>query len=170
MIKEGKAEWPVDVITSDLTEAGVTEALRTGPYGRCVYACDNDVVDNQVVIMDFEGGRTANFTMTAFTPFSDRITRIFGTHGALYGNGSKIEHHDFVTQETRTIDTEAPEAGILRGHGGGDLGLMESFISALQNNDPRLILSGPDDSLETHLIVFAAEQARKENRIAQVKV
>ena len=170
MIKEGKAEWPVDVITDDLTESGVTEALRIGPYGRCVYACDNDVVDNQVVIMEYEGGRTANFTMTAFTPFSDRITKVFGTHGALYGDGSRIEHHNFVTHETKIIDTEAPQAGILGGHGGGDLGLMESYISALSNNDPSQILSGPDESLETHLIVFAAEQARKENRITQVKL
>ena len=170
MIKEGKAEWPVDVITDDLTESGVTEALRNGPYGRCVYACDNDVVDNQVVIMEYEGGRTANFTMTAFTPFSDRITKIFGTHGALYGNGSQIEHHDFVSQETKIIDTEASQSGILGGHGGGDLGLMESYISALRQNDPSLILSGPNESLETHLIVFAAEQARKENRIIQVKL
>jgi len=47
---------------------------------------------------------------------------------------------------------------------------MESYISALRHNDPALILSGPNESLETHLIVFAAEQARKENRIIQVKL
>lgn len=170
MIKQGQKTWPVDVITDDLTREGVTKALRTGPYGRCVYACDNDVVDNQVVIMEFEGRRTANFTMTAFTPFTDRITRVFGTHGALFGDGSKIEHINFVNHKTRVIDTNAPQAGILGGHGGGDLGLMESFISALRFRDPKRILSGPDESLETHLIVFAAEEARKKNRIVQVKL
>jgi len=170
LIREKKLDWPVDILTTNLTESGVTEALRTGPYGRCVYACDNDVVDNQVVILEFEGGRTANFTMTAFTPFSDRITKVFGTHGALYGDGSKIQHHNFVSGETSVIDTAASQAGILGGHGGGDLGLMDSFIAAIQKNDPSQILSGPDDSLETHLIVFAAEQSRKESRITSVNI
>ena len=71
-VRHGETGWPVNVLTPDLTEAGVTEALRSGPYGRCVYACDNDVVDHQVVNMQFEDGATASFTMTAFTRQRDR--------------------------------------------------------------------------------------------------
>ena len=70
--------WPVDVLTPEPTFASVTAALENGPYGRCVYECDNDVVDNQVVAMQFAGGRTAVFTMTAFNQQADRKTRIFG--------------------------------------------------------------------------------------------
>ena len=57
-ICKGKCDWPVDILTSDLTQEGVLKALREGPYGRCVYCCDNDVVDNQVVNFAFSGGST----------------------------------------------------------------------------------------------------------------
>jgi predicted dehydrogenase len=96
----------VDILTPDVTVAGVTEALRTGPYGRCVYACDNDVVDHQVVNMQFEDGATATFTMTGFNRKRDRETRIFGTRGELTGNGRVIEVYDFLTDSTERLDAE----------------------------------------------------------------
>jgi len=158
--------WPLDVLTDEMTLENLTEALRTGPYGRCVYACDNDVVDNQVVAMEFEGGRTATFTMTAFDGQTDRRTRIFGTRGRLSGDGRHIEHLDFRTDRTEVIDTQvAADGGILTGHGGGDGGLFEAFIMAVADGDPSKVLSGPAESLESHLIVFAAERARRENRV-----
>ena len=54
------------------------EALKDGPYGRYVYACDNDVVDHQVVALEFPGATTATFTMTAFSKAAGRSTRLFG--------------------------------------------------------------------------------------------
>jgi len=167
--RSGETGWPLSALTSDVTEAGVTEALRTGPYGRCVYACDNDVVDHQVVNMQFEGGATASFTMTAFSSKRDRETRIFGTRGELYGDGRYIEVYDFLTDHTERFDVgTASDGSILSGHGGGDLGLMTCFVAALLRNDPALILSGPAESLETHLMVFAAEQARHEKRVVDM--
>lgn len=171
-IRAGETGWPVDVLTSDLTEAGVTEALRTGPYGRCVYACDNDVVDHQVVAMRFASGATATFTMTGFTRQRDRETRIFGTRGELYGNGSTIQVHDFLTDRTETIDTAVVLDGTetaAAGHGGGDARLMAAFVAAIRTGDARPILSGPAESLESHLMVFAAEQARRDGRVVDVR-
>lgn len=168
LVAEGRTGWPVDVLTPDVTVEGVTEALRTGPYGRCVYECDNDVVDHQVVNMEFEGGRTATFTMTAFTEAGSRKTRIFGTRGQIEGDGRHIRVFDFLTGRTRTVDTEAADASILGGHGGGDYRLMSSFISAVANNDPDRILSGAAETLETHLMVFAAERARREGTVVDV--
>lgn len=176
-VRCGETGWPLSVLTSDMTEAGVTEALRTGPYGRCVYACDNDVVDHQVVDMQFEDGATGTFTMTAFNRKRDRETRIFGTRGELYGDGQFVEVHDFLTNNTERLDAGTvsdgaiPSTGAARalsGHGGGDLGLMTHFVGALLKNDPSLILSGPAESLETHMMVFAAEQARREKRVVDV--
>ena len=165
-VRTGDLGWPVDVLTSDLTEAGVTRALRTGPYGRCVYACDNDVVDHQVVAMQFASGATATFTMTGFTRQRDRETRIFGTRGELHGDGTTIEVHDFLTDRTETIRTD--DAVATDGHGGGDARLMARFVAAVASGDRTQILSGPAESLESHLMVFAAEQARRDGRVVDV--
>ena len=75
--------WPLDVVDPTFTKKNLTKALREGPYGRCVFACDNDVVDHQVVNFEYEGGVTASFTMTAFAPMGGRRTRIFGTKGTI---------------------------------------------------------------------------------------
>jgi len=169
LVRRGRKWWPVDVVTTDLTVAGVTKALREGPYGRCVWACDNDVVDHQVVNFEFAGGRTASFTMTAFTETRDRRTRIFGTRGELRGNGSKVWIYDFLTRKTREIDTSKEGHGILGGHGGGDGGLMEAFVRAVATGDRSAILSGPKESLESHLMVFAAERARLRGTVERIR-
>lgn len=165
---QGRWGWPVDVLTPEKTEAAVLEALRSGPYGRCVYACDNDVVDNQVVNMLFDGGRTVSFTMTAFNEGSDRRTRIFGTRGEILGDGSAIEHFDFLTNQRQRIDTKASDGTVAGGHGGGDFGLMQAFVAAIAQQDARLILSGPEETLDTHMMVFAAEEARATSTVVDV--
>jgi predicted dehydrogenase len=168
-VRAGRKGWPASVLTDDLTEEGVTKVLRDGPYGRCVYRCDNDVVDNQVVNMEFDGGRTATFTMTAFHPGSDRKTRVFGTRGYLEGDGNIIRHSDFLTDKTEVIDVNVGADGTIKsGHGGGDYGLAQAFIEAVRDKDPRKILTGMAESLETHLMVFAAEQSRLERRVVEV--
>jgi len=142
------------------TAEALEDALRNGPYGRCVYACDNDVVDNQVVNMQFEGGETASFTMTCFNQGGHRRTNIFGTRGEIRTTGDKIEVYDFMTDQWTSVEIDAGVADVTGGHGGGDYVLMQRFVAAVANNDRSLILSGPDETLESHLIVFAAEAAR----------
>lgn len=164
-VEAGHTGWPVDVLTPDTSLEGVTEALRTGPYGQCVYACDNDVVDNQVVNMLFEGGRTSSFTMTGLSEMGHRKTYVFGSRGQIYGDGRYLRRFDFLTEETETIDTEAADSSILGGHGGGDYLLMKSFVEAVAHQDQARVLSGPEETLETHLMVFAAERARRESSV-----
>ena len=159
----------MDIVTPVVTEENLTAALRQGQYGRCVYECDNDVVDHQVVNLQFTGNRSASFTMTAFNAAGHRQTRVFGTRGSLEGDGVVIRHTDFLTDTTKTIDTNtAADGSLLSGHGGGDYGLMDGFVRAVGENDSSQILSGPDESLESHLMVFAAEEARLKNRVIKL--
>jgi len=169
-LHRGEHGWPLNVVAPVVTAANLEDGLRHGPYGRCVYECDNDVVDHQVVNLLFEGNRTASFTMTAFTATGHRQTRIFGTRGMLEGDGVQIRQTDFLTNQVTTIDTNTNSDGSqLSGHGGGDQGLMDNFVSAVAEEDPTQILTGPDETLESHQIVFAAEQARLENRVVELR-
>lgn len=168
-VEQGLTDWLANVLTPDLSPQGITEALRHGPYGRCVYECDNDVVDHQVVNMNFAGGQTATFTMTAFSEWGDRKTTLFGTKGQLVGDGGMIEHYDFLTDQTRVYEIPPAEQSLMGHHGGGDYNLMASFVAAVAANDPALILSGPDESLETHQLVFAAETARRQGRVINLE-
>ena len=167
-LEKGLKGWPLDVLAADVTEENIAEAIRTGPYGRCVYACDNDVVDNQVVNMQFEDGQTASLTMTAFTETVARKTRIFGTKGELDCDSSVIRHYDFLTEKWETIETPPVDNSILGGHGGGDYGLMQAFVGAIANNDPSLVISGAEATMESHRMVFAAETARREERVVRI--
>ena len=86
--RSGVGPIVLDILTPDHTTEGLLKALADGPYGRCVYECDNDVVDHQVVNLLYDNGATASFTMTAFTEWGiDRQTRLFGTLGELRGDG-----------------------------------------------------------------------------------
>lgn len=152
--------WPVDVITSDMSLEGRRKALEEGPYGRCVYHCDNDVVDRQVVNLEFENGSVATFTMTGLTADFCRELKIFGTEGQIQANmGTReIVLHRF-GEEKQVIPVDmGMEAS---GHGGGDYGIMADFLRILREGGESR--TSAEVSLQSHLICFAAERSRKEN-------
>lgn len=165
----GERGWPLDVLTPEPSESSILEALRDGPYGRCVYQSDNDVVDNQVVSMQFEGGSTATLTMTAFTEATARRLRVFGTHGELESDGRTIRVFDFLSDRWTEHTTQVVDRGPLSGHDGGDYTIMSAFVNATHSGDSSSILSGPEDTLETHLMVFAAEESRRRQRVIQMR-
>uniref|UniRef100_UPI00358EAA3D putative oxidoreductase YteT isoform X2 n=1 Tax=Myxine glutinosa TaxID=7769 RepID=UPI00358EAA3D len=169
--QRGVTGWPLSVICPDsqVTVGAITEALRSGPYGRCVYQCDNDVVTNQVVNMEFEEGATAALTMIAFSQkVCVRKTTIYGTKGELHCEGTgPVNVFDFHTKEVREYGASITRchSRYLQSHGGADLYLIHTFCRAVALEDPSLISTGPDVSLDSHLLVFAAERARLEAKV-----
>ncbi len=118
--------------------------------------------------MEFAGGATATFQMVGFSPHADRRTQIFGTRGFIDGDGELLSIQDFVTGETEELSVSSLGADAAAGHGGGDAGLMDAFTTAVASGDPAPILSGPAESLETHLAVFAAERARELGTVERI--
>lgn len=169
MVDRGVTGWPVDVVAWPATAQNVTQALTDGPYGRCVWACDNDVVDHQVVSLRYDAGITATLTMTGFSRMRDRETRIFGTRGELRGDGAAIEVYDFLTDTTTRHDTRvASDGGVTTGHGGGDDGVMADFLAAVAAEDAGMVPTSPADALTSHRIAFAAERARQEEAVIAI--
>ncbi|CAG8458726.1 2373_t:CDS:10 [Paraglomus occultum] len=167
--KRGQKMWPISVLVDVVDIESVHEALRSGPYGRCVYECDNDVVDHQVVNMEFANGATASCTMVAYTEaVCVRSTKIFGTKGQLECDGmDSIQFSDFVTG-TREILKPSTITGMydMRGHGGGDFALVEAFLKEIATESSR---NGASDAFNSHLYVFAAEQARRTGTVVNIE-
>jgi predicted dehydrogenase len=156
-LRENPASFAVAAVTLDRTPEGVLRALETGPYGRCVYRCDNDVVDHQVVLMRFEGGLSVSLTMQGASHVEGRTIRIDGVRATLLANESRseIEIHD---HRTGTVERIATRRGV-GGHGGGDEGLMRAFVGAI-DGDRAGVLTSAREAVASHLLAFAAEHAR----------
>ena len=155
---QGKTGWPCNILTNYPTEESIRKAIAEGPYGRCVYFCDNDVVDHQVVNLEMEGGLTVAFTMTAFTAETGRYTKFMGTHGSMVADMDA--NTVTVTPFGQTpIVYDIGEASKSSGHGGGDARLVSSFLDYIAGQSPRDITSLAD-SLESHYICMAAEASR----------
>ena len=146
----------------DKSDTAMKAMLTEGPYGRCVYACDNDAVDHQVVNLRFEGGVTVAHQMESYTYTGGRETKVFGTRGEIVGDGRKLTIYHFDTRTTEVWDSVL-EAGAVQGsgHGGGDSGLMDELVKQLTEGDPAQYTDIFDVSLESHRIAFAAEASRK---------
>ena len=146
----------VSVVSLDPSHEAVLNALQRGPYGRCVYQCDNDVVDNQVVNLLYENGVSAAMTMCAFTEHCERIINVMGSHGQIQGNmeSSTLEISDFATGNRTTLHVHTPAGG----HSGSDAAMMRDFLQALYSGGGSK--TSADASVESHLIALAAEESR----------
>ena len=158
-------QWPRSVVTAEHSREALFEALRTGPYGRCVYECDNDVTDNQAVAMSFENGVSATFTLSAFTHDVSRTIKIMGNAGEMriHLERNEIEIHRFSDRSVHRVEPQVPTGG----HGGGDEGLMRSFVEAVRSGNGGAVFSARE-SAEGHLMAFAAEKARLTGEIVRM--
>ncbi|NLL70289.1 MAG: Gfo/Idh/MocA family oxidoreductase [Epulopiscium sp.] len=163
--------WPTETISADTSFAARYEALKKGPYGRCVYHCDNDVNDHQSTIFTMEDDTIVSFNMTGFSSENTRTLRIFGTKGDIRGHLElgELEIYDFLTQEKETIKVDYKT--IISSHGGGDARLVKAFIDAVTSgSDGSDLKTSARLSLQSHLMAFAAEKSRKEGKRIYLEV
>ena len=155
--------WPRSVITNDpKSDEAVMQALLEGPYGRCVYHCDNDVVDHQVVLMSTQSGVSVSLTMHGHSYEEGRTIRMDGSKATLLGKFSHavcyLELWDqrgfLLWRKSFATELDRKQSG----HGGGDAGLARAFIRMLRG-EPDALTSGRS-ALESHILAFAAEEAR----------
>jgi predicted dehydrogenase len=163
--------WGRVYITGDTSDEGVITALKEGPYGRCIYQCDNDVVDHQVVNYEFEDEVTAVFTMCGTTAECNRYISVFGTRGEINGN---LEEGKISLKKYIDGNVEKPKEQIWcpgtigDSHGGGDFRMMDDFINRIVNRELTKSSTDAEISLESHIMAFAAEKSRRENIVVDI--
>lgn len=143
----------------------ILRELRNGPYGRCVYRCDNDVVDHQVVSMLMEDEVTVNFSMDAFTREGGRKTHVMFSGGELYGDEKSLTVRYFQPGRIEDVYDFSDYSGECNYHGGADLSIVADFIRAVRAEDPALLLTSVETSLESHRIAFEIERNRLKRRL-----
>lgn len=154
------------------TDADIDQMLRTSDYGKCVFQCDNNVVDHQTVNLEFEGGVTASFTMCAFNKGSRNI-RIMGTDGELIGNMGDdfVTLYEFATKEYRKIPLRdaVPNESIDGGHGGGDTGIIRALKVCLDGDLSNSSVCTIHRTARNHLIAYAAEESRISGKVIDLR-
>lgn len=149
--------WPANAICDEpVRESDFVYALANGPYGKCVFYCDNNVVDHQTVQMLFENGITATLHMTAFTTRGGRRVSLYGTYGevSMYENKiilSVFGQPDEVIDVATLIDNSY-------GHGGGDYMLINTLYDMLEGT--AAMETSLEASVESHLMGIKAEESR----------
>lgn len=156
-----KSGFNVDMISLDKSPEGKMKALMEGPFGRCVYYCDNDVVDTQVINMLYENGVTVSFSMTAYSEECYRTIKISGTHGEIEGN---LEKNSFIVRDFASGREELIRVStVLDRHSGGDYFIMTDFAK-LVREERTGGRTRADGAVDSHVMCFAAEVSRKESR------
>lgn len=150
------------------TDEEIEKIITETNYGKCIFRCGNDVVDHQVVNLEYEGGETVSFTMSAFNKGGRQI-RIMGTKGEIFANMSEksVRIFDFKTRTEETVDilNFVQDESIVGGHGGGDLGIIKAFCEFMTGEYNGNAICDVTTSVENHLVTFAAEHSRLEGGV-----
>jgi predicted dehydrogenase len=170
----------------DRKEHSDEQIASRGWYGRCVYESDNNVMDEQVVTMSWEddplpgqegrGPKTALLHMTYPTQAQcERRGRIYGSHGEISYDSKQINVYTFADDKVQTHVIPKQDPEVEKSHGGGDFGLTQAFVEAVQAADNgdmavedaqrRFVGCDLDEVIRSHAVVFAAEEARMGKKI-----
>ena len=163
---------PYDEITDEEKRAFLEKSI----YGKCIFTCGGDVVDRQVVAVEFEDGSTAAFTLSCGATKPDRYLHIVCTGGEIEG---KLEENKFVirkykkedvwfSQETVDLSSEIVNNAKYGGHSGGDYGIMYDLVRYLNGEQASNSITLLEDAAASHLLVYAAERSRKNGGVQKL--
>jgi predicted dehydrogenase len=156
-------DWPARDICSVHTYEEHLNAVKTGPYGKCVWQAGNDVVDHQVVIMEFQGGATATCTLTGYSATNGRRTRLQGTHGEmLFDEAAGI----ITVMRFGKSGEEIIRINQAVSYHPEDQDIVNEWISSILFSTS--VAVDATEALRTHALVFAAEISRKEKRTVEM--
>jgi predicted dehydrogenase len=165
-IREPRFRTLASVISHDISRANIEKILRETDNGRCVFRCDNEVVDHQSVSIEFENQVTASFMLNGFSAIWERSLNLHGTEGEIR-SADFTGHLETRTYQPARVDRERIRYhGII--HGGGDEQILLAFADAVRVGTDEHALASAKQCLESHLLCFAAEQARETGQVVDM--
>lgn len=163
-VESNPVEWPARDICKKHTPEALLEEIKNGPYGLCAWHAGNDVVDHQVVIMEFEGGTTATCTLSGYSATNGRRIRLQGTLGEILFDEAEgtISTTRFSESQSEIIRISSPES-----YHPEDREIVDNWLSAVISSTP--VAVDTSEALRTLAVVFASETSRKEDRVVNMK-
>jgi predicted dehydrogenase len=152
---------------------------KDSPFGRCVWRCDNNIVDHQSVLIRFADGATGTHNLVTGTAKGLRSIHILGSKGDLYGvfDESRFEIRTPKPSAPGNYESEEFDLnvtgdfhGLTGGHGGGDMRLVADFVDLLSGGKPSISCTSLEDSIYGHLVGFRAEVAREKDTVVPVSI
>ena len=149
------------------------------PYARCIYKCDNNVVDHQSVLVNFASGATGTHNMVGGSAEPRRDIHIIGTKGEIFGNFEESKftvlkinpspdaHNEECDVEEVDLNVSGDMVGAYGGHGGGDERLAADFVKFIRGEKPSLACTSIFDSVAGHLSVYLADESRENGGMPQ---
>ncbi len=110
--------------------------------------------------------------MEAFTPWGGRRTRVMGSMGFIEGDMRRFTIYDFHNGNSETLEASELNTKKYRnsGHGGGDWWLVADWLQAIYQQDPGLLTSTIEQSIESHIMGFMAEKSRKKGTVERIMI
>ena len=144
------------------TKDNLEAILKQGPYGKCVFYCDNDVCDNLTSIFKFDNKVTSNFNINAFTKESDKKIRLFFKEGEVEASfkQKEIKIKSFLNTDEKIIKIDQENT---------DEKLFLDFIDRVKNKNYKSCISDVGSVIESHVATFAAEFANVSETVVDIK-
>ena len=166
---------PLDEITLEEKR----EFLKKDVYGQCVFKTDMDIVDRQCVSVQFSNGSIGTLNMIGGTSAAGRHIHVICEYGEVIGY---IEQNKIIVRvfdKDNVCCTESvvdfskenhlgDEDNSVAGHYGGDYYIMKDLVRFLNGEKTSVSTTVISDSVNSHLICYAAEKARKENVVVDL--
>lgn len=170
--------WPqINKNIQDITLEDKEKFLADTLYGKCIFKVkEADITDRLALIVNFKNGSVGNFNQIGGAPQAGRYIHIVGTKGEIVGNAES----GIITYMPASMDSLDCEKIVINvneqvntkfgftGHMGGDYAIMDSVIKYLKYGTPSISLTSLDDSINSHLVIFSAEESRKEEKIVKI--
>ena len=160
------------------TDEEIINFLKNSNFGKCVYKIsESNLVDRQVVNVEFDNGSVCTFTLVGGNSEACRTITIIGERGEISG---KLEEGIIYLKKEKLLTTQ-PEITVIDvndelhndsrmpGHSGGDYEIMKSIVHYMNGDKNIITITKLSDSINGHLCVYAADDARLNHKVIELK-